>query len=389
LFDKFLVSRVQRVRMVQPSSVSILFAGGATGGHLFPGIAVAEALEGVAEKIGFVGHGTQLERHEASCRGYEYFAVPSVSSVDLRRRPLRSLGGAWRAYRMARRIVQRFDPSVVIGLGGFASVPAVLAARRLRVPVALLEQNVIPGRATRWLSRGAQRVCVSFDETRSSLPLAGACRWTGNPVRQIAAEDPETQRGERLLLVLGGSQGSGSLNRAVPEALGRIGSLGPGWRVLHQCGDHDPVVVQAAYRSSGVEARVERFLDLPGRWLGRSELIVARAGATTLAEIACAGVATVLVPYPHASDDHQRANAAWFVDRGAARMVEETGGMEMLVGGLAEEMGVLLGSRTRRQELAGEMLKWGRPDAAAAVVEAVVEMLNDAGGLNRLSVRAA
>ena len=377
------------------SSVSILFAGGATGGHLFPGIAVAEAFEGVARRIGFVGHGTPLERRESRCRGYEYFAVPSVSSVALRRRPLRSLGAAWRAYRAARRIVRGFDPTVVIGLGGFASVPTVLAARRLRVPVALLEQNVIPGRATRWLSRGAQRVCVAFEETRSSLPRAGSCRLTGNPVRQMSVGDTEAERGgqgeqgERLLLVLGGSQGSRSLNRSVPAALSRIGGLMEGWRVVHQCGDHDPEEVQSAYRSCGVEACVERFLELPGRWLSRSDLLVARAGATTLAEVACGGVATVLVPYPHASDDHQRANASWFVDRGAARMVEETGGGEMLVGGLAEEMGVLLGSRTRRRELAGEMLKWGRPDAAAAVVEEVTAMLSDAAGRDVVSVRAA
>ena len=215
---------------------------------------------------------------------------------------------------------------------------------------------------------------------------------TGNPVRQMSVGDTEAERGgqgERLLLVLGGSQGSRSLNSAVPEALSRIGGLMEGWRVVHQCGDHDPEEVQSAYRSCGVEARVERFLDLPGRWLSRSELLVARAGATTLAEVACGGVATVLVPYPHASDDHQRANASWFVDRGAARMVEETGGREMLVEGLAEEMGVLLGSRTRRMELAAEMLKWGRPDAAAAVVEEVTAMLSDAGGGDVLSVRAA
>ncbi|MFP6703650.1 MAG: glycosyltransferase, partial [Planctomycetaceae bacterium] len=149
-------------------SVSILFAGGATGGHLFPGIAVAESLSrmskvsGLGCRIGFVGQGTCLERDEARVRGYEYYAVPSVSTLDVGRRPLRSLGLAWRSYSRARRIVRRFEPTVVIGLGGFASVPAVVAANRMRVPVMLLEQNVIPGRATRWLSRRAARVCVAF-----------------------------------------------------------------------------------------------------------------------------------------------------------------------------------------------------------------------------------
>lgn len=360
------------------SSVSILFAGGGSGGHLFPGIAVAEALGGVADRIGFVGNGSDLERQEVLSRGYEYFAVPSVSTLDLRRRPVRSLGAAWRSYREARRIVRQFAPAAVIGLGGYASVPTVMAASRLRVPVTLLEQNVIPGRATRWLSRSADRVCVAFEETRSSLGLAGSCRWTGNPVRQIASIE-QGRRAEHLLLVLGGSQGARSLNVAVPEALRRVGHPGPGWRVMHQSGEHDAAAVQAAYRACGWEASVEPFLKLPPRWLAQSELVISRAGATTLAEIACEGVATVLVPYPHATDDHQRANAEWFVCRGAARMVEETGGREMLVAGLAEEVGGLLGSRAGRQEMACAMRTLGRSRAADAVVGVVAETLVSSG----------
>jgi UDP-N-acetylglucosamine--N-acetylmuramyl-(pentapeptide) pyrophosphoryl-undecaprenol N-acetylglucosamine transferase len=321
-------------------------------------------------------------------RGYEYFALPAVSTRDLRRRPLRSLAAAWRSYLSARRIVRRFGPAAVIGLGGFASVPTVLAASRMRVPVTLLEQNVVPGRATRWLSRRADRVCVAFEETRSALPLARACRLTGNPVRQIASPDAG-RREELLLLVLGGSQGARCLNLAVPEALGRIGRPAAGWRVMHQCGEHDPAAVRAAYRASGWEASVEPFLELPPRWLARSDLVVARAGATTLAEIACVGVATVLVPYPHATDDHQRANANWFVERGAARMVEQSGGREMLAGALAEQVGALLGSEPRRREIAAAMRGLGRPAAAAAVVAVLAETLGEPGDEDPVSRQAA
>ena len=365
-------------------SVSILFAGGATGGHLFPGIAVAESLtrmskvSGLGCRVGFVGQGTCLERDETRVRGYEYYAVPSVSTLDVGRRPLRSLGVAWRSYCLARRIVRRFEPTVVIGLGGFASVPAVVAANRMRVPVMLLEQNVIPGRATRWLSRRAARVCVAFAETRLALARPDACRLTGNPVRGAGAGMVfDASDRKRLLVVLGGSQGSRSLNRAVPEALGRIGVSGGGWRVVHQCGDHDPRLVEAAYREQGWEARVEQFLECPPTLLASSDLVVARAGATTLAEMACAGVAGVLVPYPFASDDHQRANAAWYVERGAARMVEEAEVGAEWVGRLAGELGLLLDSESKRLEMSAEMGRLARPNAAEEVVGVMAELAGE------------
>ena len=353
--------------------VSFLFAGGATGGHLFPGIAVAETLSGVADRIGFVGTGTDLERGEAASRGYDFFCVPAISTTDLRRRPLRSLVGAWTSFRQALQVVRQFEPTAVIGLGGFASVPTVLAAKRLGVPVTLLEQNVIPGRATRWLSRRAERVCLAYEETRAALPLSGGCRWTGNPVRNSGPIGTR-ETDKPLLLVLGGSQGSRSLNAAVPSALSMIEATGSPWDVVHQCGTGDVDEVQSAYRTAGWNARVEPFLKNPQQWLARAELVVARAGATTLAEIACEGVAVVLVPYPYATDDHQRANADWYVNRGAAKMVEETGGISKLKTGLADEVGRLLRSEASRRTLAGAIKQLGRPEATSAVVAVVSEV---------------
>ena len=355
------------------SPVSFLFAGGATGGHLFPGIAVAETLSEVADRIGFVGTGTDLERDEVAARGYDFFCVPAISTTDLRRRPLRSLVGAWTSYRQALQVVGQFGPTAVVGLGGFASVPTVLAAKRLGVPVTLLEQNVIPGRATRWLSRRAERVCLAYEETRSALALSGTCRWTGNPVRK-SSPIGQQDTGKPLLLVLGGSQGSRALNTAVPAALSMIEAAGDPWDVVHQCGSGDVEKVRLAYRSAGWNARVTPFLDNPPQWLARAELVVARAGATTLAEIACEGVAVVLVPFPFATDDHQRVNAEWYVRRGAARMVQETAGVTALAAGLADEVGGLLRSESSRRNLAAAIRQLGQPEATSAVVSVVSEV---------------
>ncbi len=370
---------------------AILFSGGCTGGHLFPGIAVAEALAGVVERIGFVGQGTELERRESESRGFDYFQVPSVSMSDLRRRPVGSTVAGWKAFRAARRIVKSFSPAAVVGLGGFASAPAVLAASRMRVPVTLLEQNVVPGRATRVLSRLADRVCVTFAETESALPASVECRWTGNPIRRLSRDSGERESGgqERVLLVLGGSQGSRSLNRIVPEALGAMGAHAAGWRVVHQCGDHDPAEVRRVYRAAGWSADVQQFLEMPPRWLQQSDLVVARAGATTLAEISTAGRAVILVPYPHATDDHQRANAEWFVCRGAARMVLETNGVASFRGGLVGEMDGLLGSSRSRWQLANAIQRLARPDAAQSVVDVLEESLGGYDVLKLVQARAA
>ena len=370
---------------------AILFSGGATGGHLFPGIAVAEALAGVVERIGFVGQGTELERRESKIRGFDYFQVPSVSMGDLRRHPIRSTVAGLKAVRSARRIVERFSPAAVVGLGGFASAPAVLAASTMRIPVTLLEQNVVPGRATRVLSRLADRVCVTFAETRAALPASVECRWTGNPIRRLSRESVEKKMSgqQRVLLVLGGSQGSRSLNRSVPDALGTMAAHAADWRVVHQCGDHDPAEVREAYRAAGWSADVEQFLDLPPRWLRQSDLVVARAGATTLAEISTAGRAVILVPYPHAADDHQRANAEWFVCRGAARMVLETNGHDSFLGGLVGEMDGLLGSGRSRCQLANAIQRLARPDAAHAVVDVLEESLGGYDELKPVHARAA
>lgn len=353
----------------------VLFAGGGTGGHLFPGIAVAERLMGDVARIGFVGTGSKLERSQALVRGFDYFDVPAVSSSDLRRRPLRSLWCGWRSCRRASTVIEQFRPTAVVGLGGYASAPLVWAAFRRRIPITLLEQNVVPGRATRLLSRWADRVCVSFEETQHCLPRTRDCRWTGNPVRYCRV-DTEKVAGDSVVLVLGGSQGARSLNGAMPEVLAKCLVVPSGWQVVHQCGRGDTAAIRRAYRAAGVRARVEPFLENVQQWLESADLVVARAGATTLAEMACAGSTGIVVPYPLATDNHQRANAMWYVRRGAARIVEETSGRDALIEGLVREVGVLLGSREDRRRLGEAMRNISQPDAAAAVASVLSEDLS-------------
>ena len=215
----------------------------------------------------------------------------------------------------------------VVGLGGYASVPMGRAAARRRLPLVLLEQNVVLGKANRWLSRFASLVCTSFEQTEQQIRSRCPVRWTGNPIRSFEAgrfsplvsisglSRPAAPR----LIVLGGSGGARSLNENVPRALYKIRHLLTGWEILHQSGEADVEATRELYRKFALEARVEAFWpDLPVLLAG-SSLAICRAGGTTLAELSAAATPAVLLPYPHAADDHQRKNADIFVAAGAAQ----------------------------------------------------------------------
>ena len=314
------------------STSLFVFAGGGTGGHLFPGIAVAASLKTLRPdaRFLFAGSGRTIEQailHEA---GFETLTlnVPSVASA--RRHPLRFLRGHFADWCTARRLIDQEEPAAVIGLGGLASLAVSNAAIRRRVKVVLLEQNVIPGRATRRLSRRAV-VCSSFAETTSHLPGAQQVVFTGNPLRpEIACEEkasPDEIASRNTLLILGGSQGSRQVNEAVLNAMRQI-ATGPAattfrqWRVIHQTGPTDAESVRTQWQSLSIPAVVEPFFsDLPQRY-STASLVVSRSGATTLAELACLNLPSILIPYEHARDDHQTANAAVFQKAGAARLID-------------------------------------------------------------------
>jgi len=352
-----------------------LFSGGGTGGHLTPGLAVAAELakSDPTCRILFVGSDRPLEQKLISGAGYEHFALPVESSRTLRRNPFQFVWRNWRALRQAGALLDRVRPSAVIGLGGFACVPAIFAASRRRVPTIVLEQNAIAGRATRFLSRRVDAVCTAFEKACQSLSPVARVIVTGNPVRPAIADlarlPPSQGLGETpTLLVLGGSQGAESLNQAVLQMLAMRPPALVGWRVVHQTGQAQHAEIAKVYATSGINHRVQPFFDNMPELYTDAALTISRAGATTLAELACAGCPAILLPYPHAADNHQLANARIFEAAGAAILVEHQHFPAITVERLTRAATSLIADPTRRAPMVQSLRNLARPDAARAVV---------------------
>ena len=360
-----------------------VFAGGGSGGHLLPGIAVATELvqRDPLARVCFLGSEREIEKSIVVSSGFEHVPLPAESSAAWRRRPVQFAWNNGLAYRAAKRWLEDVRPSVVIGLGGFASVPAVLAAYWLRIPVVLLEQNTIPGRATRWLSRGASVTCVSFVETIRHLKWASTAVVTGNPVRREIGcmTTGSSRRGlsaRPTVLVLGGSQGASALNNAVPAALRRLRNEIPDLWVVHQTGNQESDNIRCAYADSGIEARVQAFFDDLPDWYGQTSIAISRAGATTLAELACAGIPSILVPYPYAAANHQWHNAHFYEHAGGAVTVEQTADPGDLESGLVSELRALLNDPDRLELMNQAMRSEAKPKAARVVADHIEALMN-------------
>jgi UDP-N-acetylglucosamine--N-acetylmuramyl-(pentapeptide) pyrophosphoryl-undecaprenol N-acetylglucosamine transferase len=351
----------QRAAMNQ-AVPSIVFAGGGTLGHLFPGLAVADALRDLQRmvRIHFAGRGTANERRfveEASC---DFHRIPCHPWP---RRPwaaARFLASNLCGFTTARRMLRNVQADVVVGLGGYGSAPVGRAAISLHIPLVLLEQNAVPGRVSRWLSRHAGCVCTSFGN-QATWRCERVC-YTGNPVRRSFIERQVTRPREKLLVVTGGSLGASALNAAVPEALARLKVVVDGWRIVHQTGEREVKDTRERYRQLGLAAEVTAFADLPSL-LPRASLALCRAGGSTIAELLATGTPAVLCPYPHASDDHQRHNAAALGE--ACRVVEQQS--PDFAGRLANELALLLGDAPLRARMSQAMLGQSRPRAACEV----------------------
>ncbi|GIW42123.1 MAG: UDP-N-acetylglucosamine--N-acetylmuramyl-(pentapeptide) pyrophosphoryl-undecaprenol N-acetylglucosamine transferase [Candidatus Binatia bacterium] len=344
----------------------MVVAGGGTGGHIFPGLAVAEAVRERSGEVLFVGGGYGLEKKVVPAHGVPLATLPV--------RPLRGKGprallafGVSFPYAVGRAWweLRRFDPDVVLGVGGYASVPVVVAARLRGVPVVLLEQNAVPGLATRVLSRWARVVCLAFSAARASLEGVPT-ELTGNPVRRFPVRPGPSPRTGFTLLVLGGSQGAHKINVAVREAARVLVREIRGFRLVHQTGEGDFSSVREAYRESGVEAKVVPFLEDMGDAYASADLVLCRAGATTLAELTVLGKPSILVPYPYAADDHQRANAEVLVRAGAAELILDR---DLTPDRLVACVTGLASDPERLRSMAERALLLGRPDATERVVE--------------------
>ncbi len=366
--------RIQERYTVRKSTpkVEIVFAGGGTAGHLFPGLAVAEELRHLDSSlhVRFVGTNKPWERQAVENSGFDYLSLP-CRPWPKRLAALPSfLGTNVAGYYRARQLLRGGRVAAVVGLGGYARRRWRWPPAHCAVPLVLLEQNAIAGRATRWLAPRARHVCLAMDCARRSFPAHFPVQVTGNPIRaRFAPSGPSAQhRGAGLqLVVLGGSFGAASLNRAIPHALSRIRSSLEGWRIVHQAGHADVDATRRLYRLHGLQAEVVSFVDdMPGL-LANTDLAICRAGGTTLAELAVARVPALLVPYPLAADDHQRANAQVFVSSGACAMVDERSASVPLEVALAGSLLDLIQEPSRRTRMAKAMTRLARPNAAKEV----------------------
>ncbi len=357
----------------------VLFAGGGTGGHLYPGIAVADELlrRDPATVVSFVGTARGLESRAVPARGLPLDLIRSAGLKGksftalvrgLALLPLSALD-AWRVLSSRR-------PDVVVGVGGYSSGPVLLLAALRGLPTLLMEQNTAPGFTNRRLARWVKGAALSYQETLQYFPRTGSV--TGNPVRREflqvleAGDDAAPEDGQVRVLIVGGSQGARAINDAMIGAAPLL--AGRGLTITHQTGERDLARVREGYAAAGVPVTVDAFFHDINARMRAADVVVARAGASTLAELTVLGRASVLVPLPTAADDHQRKNARVLEAAGAAEVIEES----VLTGaGLAGTLSALAADASRRRAMAGRARALGRPDAAARVADCIVAL---AGG---------
>ena len=366
-----------------PVPFSVVIAGGGTGGHLYPGIAVARELlaREPAAAISFAGTAAGIEARVIPREG---FALDLIRSGGLKGKSLvdRARGAALLPLSLidAWGIVGARRPDLVVGVGGYSSGPVVLVAALRGVPTMLLEQNAVPGLTNRLLSRFVRAAAVSFESTREFF--GSKAFVSGNPVRpeflEAAGPQKESSRdaASTRVLVFGGSQGAHAINMAMVEAAAGLAAHGQRIRLTHQTGERDVAMVRAAYAQARLEADVEPFLHDMGRRLGQTDVVVCRAGATTLAEITAAGRAAILIPLPTATDDHQRKNAEALVSKGAADLL-----LQRDLNGrvLAERILALADDRPRRERMAAAARALARPEAARVIVDRALKLARRSG----------
>ena len=346
---------------------TLLIMAGGTGGHIFPGLAVAEQARAAGWQVVWMGARGGMEERLVPRHGYAaaWIRARAARGKGLLQKlllPANLLFSFWESARHIRRI----RPDVVLGLGGYVAFPGGMMASLLGRPLALHEQNAIPGLANRVLAGVSDKVMVAFPHA-----LAKA-EWTGNPVRaDIAAIAAPEERfrdrdGPLRLLVVGGSLGAQALNETVPRALALLGGRA---LVVHQSGEKHLETLRGHYAAAGVQGELVAFIDDMARRYAEADLVICRAGAVTIAELSAGGMASVLVPFPHAVDDHQTANARFLAERGAAILLPQ---VELSAERLAELIRGM--DRATLLQMARNARGLGKPDAARVVAQRCMEL---------------
>ncbi len=382
-------SRPQALRIggaVQPA-LRIVFAGGGTGGHLFPGIAIAQEFQArnSATEIIFISTGNPMEVAVLSKTNYK---LHRITAAGIKGR------GIWNQIKsvlkiptgilQSIRILHRFSPDLAVGLGSYSAGPVIVGAWLMRIPVVLHEQNILPGITNRILSRLAKRVYVSFKNTRFDLD-ARKIHWTGNPVRRdlleysgarIAEKKSDGREDRFTVLIIGGSQGAHRINMAVTETLAHLKNKDALY-FIHQTGEADEKQVREAYRQNKVRCRVQAFFDDMAELYHRADLLICRAGATTVAETTALGKAVIFIPFPYAADNHQVLNAGGLAAEKAAEMIIEK---DLDAEILSQRITYYAAHREALQEMAAKAKTFGKPKAAQNIVDDCYELVNELTG---------
>jgi UDP-N-acetylglucosamine--N-acetylmuramyl-(pentapeptide) pyrophosphoryl-undecaprenol N-acetylglucosamine transferase len=349
--------------------MKLVIAGGGTGGHLFPGIALAGEFRRLAKdvEVVFIGAQRGLETRVIPALGYELVTLPvrGVVGLGFVTGILRSMNLVAASVR-ALYILGRVKPDLVIGVGGYASVPAVLASAVRGLPRSILEQNVSPGRANRVLARFVHRIYQGFASHSEVFPVEKTV-VTGNPIRPevLPAEGMSRPPGRRTLLVLGGSQGALQINNLVLDIVPRLKELFPDLNVIHQTGHAHEETVRSGYRETGVDVEVVPFITGMADAYSRADICLSRAGAMAVSELTASGLPAVLIPYPDAAGGHQGHNARWMEERGAAVVMEPD---EVTPDLLFERLKELLGTPGTLAEMAEASARAGVRNAAERIV---------------------
>jgi UDP-N-acetylglucosamine--N-acetylmuramyl-(pentapeptide) pyrophosphoryl-undecaprenol N-acetylglucosamine transferase len=346
----------------------VIIAGGGTGGHVIPALAIAQELRSrYGAEVKFVGTSRGIETRLVPAAGFELHLVQvgQLNRVDLRTR-VKTLLDLPRAVIQAAKLVREFRPDVMIGVGGYASGPAMLAGGLLYVPLVAFEPNYVPGFANRMLGPLVRTAVVQFEAT---CRYFADCHVTGVPVRrEFFSVPPRSANARPTLLVFGGSQGAHAINVAVLGALAKLSALLPDICIIHQTGEKDYIDAQAAYLKTAIPAEVSPFIDdMPGAF-ARADLLVCRSGASTVAEVTAAGRPAIFIPLPTAADDHQRQNAAALAEVNAARLLPQ---VELTSDRLAQEVTALLSNRAGLAEMSQAARKLAHPDAAGEIARIV------------------
>jgi UDP-N-acetylglucosamine--N-acetylmuramyl-(pentapeptide) pyrophosphoryl-undecaprenol N-acetylglucosamine transferase len=364
-------------------AIRVLIAAGGTGGHLYPGIAIAEEWMRMHpdSKVLFVGTSRGPEKTAVPRAGFE---LRTIAARGLPRRPglgwIQAAFGLAKALGQSLRLIVDFKPHVVVGTGSYVSAPAVLIAKMFGIPVILQEQNSIPGATNRWLNLVATEVHISFLESRGYFRRKNNLRVSGNPIRRsllfqdkgTAYETFNLDPGKRTLFVFGGSRGAKSINRATEGALDLLKARG-GFQVIWQTGAEDFERIRDRFQSFPMTVRVFDYLNEIEKAYAIADIAVCRAGAMTIAELTACGVASILVPYPHATRDHQTHNARGLLDRDAALVIADS---DLTPETLSQKIDSLLRDEPRLRRLARNARAFARVDAAQRIARSMEQLVH-------------